>query len=261
MLDLDMRRIKEILVFETAVDRIREGCIASADGNVQTGEVVHIAFSQAHGDCRVKSGHIDGTESDVVKIASGFYDNPIRGLPSSNGMMLAFSAQTGETLAILRDEGRPTDMRTAIGGVLAIQALEKSDATRVLIIGTGVQARLQVKCLARLMPGRALVYRVRDRDAAATQVLATELNTLGVAVDAAHRPRCGYRSGRCHRYDHDSHGTSVSGWPHVQRPPCHRNRGGLSGETGIADRSDPVRGHACLQHGPPIPPSRGVSDG
>ena len=31
----------------------------------------------------------------VVKIASEFYDNPKYGLPSSNGMMLAFSAATG----------------------------------------------------------------------------------------------------------------------------------------------------------------------
>ena len=105
MLDLDKPQIMALFDFETAVQRIHNAYVASAQGNVQTGEVVHLTFSEANGDCHVKSGYIAGTASYVVKIASGFYDNPAKGLPSSSGMMLAFSAATGETLAILRDEG------------------------------------------------------------------------------------------------------------------------------------------------------------
>lgn len=152
---------------------------------MQTGDVVHLAFPEANGDCHIKSGHIAGTASYVIKIASGFYDNPAKGLSSSNGMMLAFSANTGEPLAILRDEGWLTDMRTAIGGALATRALARKNATQVLIIGAGIQAQFQAICLAKLMPERALAFRIWARNPAAAQALSTELTESGHTIDAA----------------------------------------------------------------------------
>jgi ornithine cyclodeaminase/alanine dehydrogenase-like protein (mu-crystallin family) len=185
MFDLNKSQITNLFEFHEAVERIQRAYIASAEGNVQTADVGHLGFPEANGDCHIKSGHIGGTESYVIKIASGFYDNPSLGLPSSNGMMLAFSAQTGATLAILRDEGWLTDMRTGIGGALATRALARTDATRVLIVGTGIQARLQATCLAQLMPERALEFRIWGRNASAAQVAATELNDIGLTVKAA----------------------------------------------------------------------------
>ena len=103
MFDLNKSQIKALFDFDAAVRCIQEAYIASAEGYVQTGDVVHLSFPKTNGDCHIKSGHIADATSYVIKIASGFYDNPAKGLPSSNGMMLAFSATTGEPLAILRD--------------------------------------------------------------------------------------------------------------------------------------------------------------
>ena len=116
MYDLNKSEIMELFHFDTAARVISEAYVASSNGHVQTGDVVHLSFPESNGDCHIKSGHIRHTDTYVVKIASGFYDNPSNGLPSSNGMMLAFSATTGEPSAILRDEGWLTDMRTGIGG-------------------------------------------------------------------------------------------------------------------------------------------------
>ena len=93
MFDLNKPQIMELFEFNEAEKLIQNAYIASAEGNVQTAEVVHLGFPEANGDCHIKSGHINGTASYVIKIASGFYDNPSKGLPSSNGMMLAFSAE------------------------------------------------------------------------------------------------------------------------------------------------------------------------
>jgi ornithine cyclodeaminase len=179
MLDLDKPQIISLFDFDTTVQRILDAYIASSQGNVQTGDVVHLAFPDENGDCHVKSGYIKDTASYVIKIASGFYNNPAKGLPSSNGMMLAFSATTGETLAVLRDEGWLTDMRTAIGGALATRALARADATEVLIIGAGIQARLQAKCLAQLMPNKSFSFHIWARNASAAEVLKTDLNATG----------------------------------------------------------------------------------
>ena len=185
MLDLDKPQIMALFDFDTAAMRIQNAYIASAEGNVQTGDVVHLSFPEANGDCHVKSGYIVDTTSYVIKIASGFYNNPSKGLPSSNGMMLAFSATTGEPLAILRDEGWLTDMRTAIGGALATRALARSDARQVLIIGAGIQARFQATCLAKLMPERVLNFYIWGRNASAAQIFADELNDAGHIAAAA----------------------------------------------------------------------------
>ena len=182
MLDLNKKEIMELFSFEKAVNLIQSAYIASANGKVQTAEVVHLGFPKANGDCHIKSGHIADTASYVIKIASGFYDNPSKGLASSNGMMLAFSATTGETVAILRDEGWLTDMRTAIGGALATRALACTSASKVLLIGTGIQAKMQAQCLAKLMPKRAFSFRVWGRNATAARTTAGELAKQGLEI-------------------------------------------------------------------------------
>jgi ornithine cyclodeaminase len=55
----------------------------------------------------------------TIKIATGFWKNPERGLASSNGVVLVFSSETGELLTIFQDEGYLTDMRTAAAGAVA----------------------------------------------------------------------------------------------------------------------------------------------
>ncbi len=83
----------------------------------------------------------------VVKLATGFYDNPSRGLPSGNGFMVLISAQTGELQALLHDGGYLTDMRTAIAGLIAAKLLARRQPARIGIVGTGTQARLQLELL------------------------------------------------------------------------------------------------------------------
>ena len=185
MYDLNKSQIMELFQFDNAAKVISASYIASSSGNVQTGDVVHLSFPGSNGDCHVKSGHIKNTELYVIKIASGFYDNPSKGLPSSNGMMLAFSASTGEPKAILRDEGWLTDMRTGIGGAVATKALAAKNAEKVLIIGSGIQAQFQAKCLASLMPERPFNFNIWGRNTSAAAALAEELRGYNLNADVA----------------------------------------------------------------------------
>ena len=185
MYDLNKSQIMELFQFDNAAKVISAAYIASSSGNVQTGDVVHLSFPGSNGDCHVKSGHINNAESYVIKIASGFYDNPSKGLPSSNGMMLAFSASTGEPKAILRDEGWLTDMRTGIGGAVATKALAAKNAEKVLIIGSGIQAKFQAKCLASLMPERPFNFNIWGRNTSAAAALAEELRGYNLNADVA----------------------------------------------------------------------------
>ena len=185
MYDLDKAQIMKLFQFDSAARVINEAYVASSSGHVQTGDVVHLSFPESNGDCHVKSGHIRNTDTYVIKIASGFYDNPSKGLPSSNGMMLAFSATSGEPIAILRDEGWLTDMRTGIGGAIATKALAAENAEKVLIIGSGIQARFQAKCLASLMLERSFNFNIWGRNRSAAATLVEELRSQNLNADVA----------------------------------------------------------------------------
>lgn len=114
------------------------------------------------GEVHIKYGAITGEDYYVIKIASGFYENPALGLPSSNGMMLVFRQDTGEPEAVLLDEGHLTDVRTAAAGAVGAKALAPPEVERIGVLGTGAQAHLQVRALAPLFETREVVAWGRD---------------------------------------------------------------------------------------------------
>lgn len=185
MLTLDKAVIASCFDFAAAVAAIRESYVAASREQVTLPSVGYIRFDESNGDCHIKAGHIHGQSVFVVKIATGFYNNPSQGLPSSNGMMLAFSAETGVPLAILRDEGWLTDMRTGIGGALATQALARPTEREVLIVGTGIQCRVQAQCLARLAPDAGYRFTIWGRSAENAAAAVDDLARMGLPARTA----------------------------------------------------------------------------
>ena len=149
---------------EKLIRIIEDGFVLYAQKKVQVPPVGHLSFRNPPGDVHIKYGYIDGDDYYVIKIASGFYENPVLGLPPGNGMMLLFSQKTGEVLSILLDEGYLTDIRTAIAGAVAAKYLAPSTVTSIGIVGTGVQARLQLKYLQTVTSCRDVVVWGRSQD-------------------------------------------------------------------------------------------------
>lgn len=182
MIELGQQDIQRHFDVQAAAKAVKAAYVATAQGRVQAPPVTYLGFPAAEGDCHVKTGHIAGDEAFVVKIATGFYRNPSRGLPSSNGMNLLFSAETGAPLAVLRDEGWLTDIRTGLGGALATRALAVAGFTRVLIVGAGLQARHQAQCLQNLVADRRLSFQIWARDGAKAVEAAEELVRAGLTA-------------------------------------------------------------------------------
>lgn len=99
------------------------------------------------GDIHIKYGCSNGGDYYVIKIASGFYNNNEVGLPTSNGMMLLFDQNTGMPAVILQDECMLTDVRTAVAGAISAKYLAPKNVKAIGIVGTGVQARMQLEYL------------------------------------------------------------------------------------------------------------------
>ena len=164
-----------------ALATIEEGFRRLHRGRVHLAEVAHLAFDDPPGDCHVKGGHMVDDDLFVFKFATSFYRNPGLGLSSSNGFMIVVCARTGAQLAMLRDEGYLTDMRTALAGAIAARAIARPGTKALGIVGTGIQARMQARAIRRLPGIEALL--VHGRDAAKAAALAAELG--GEAVDLA----------------------------------------------------------------------------
>jgi ornithine cyclodeaminase/alanine dehydrogenase-like protein (mu-crystallin family) len=129
------------------IREIEAGFVLYSEGRVKVPPVGFLHFDEPPGDVHIKYGYVSGDEYYVLKMASGFYNNPELGLPISDGLLLVFSQKTGELKLILLDKCWLTDMRTAAAGAVAAKHLAAKKIHHIGIVGTGVQARLQLEIL------------------------------------------------------------------------------------------------------------------
>src|SRR2546428_7234604 len=64
-------------------------------------------------EVHVKGARVPGGRHIVLKVATGFYRNRERGLPSGDGLFLLLAAETGVPDVLLAEHGYLTDLRRA----------------------------------------------------------------------------------------------------------------------------------------------------
>lgn len=115
----------------------------------------------------------------TAKLVSLFPRNQDR--PTHQALICCFDPATGTPVAVI-DGTHVTAARTAAGSAVATRLLARPGASRVAVIGTGVQARAHALALARL-PGVQVVL-IAGRDPSKARALAGELITAGVPAQA-----------------------------------------------------------------------------
>jgi ornithine cyclodeaminase len=175
--------LPEIDLVAAAADAFR----AHTAGLAVLPPVGELLFDDPPGDVHIKYGYLRGGAHYVIKVASGFYNNPSLGLPANNGLLLVFSRASGALDAILLDEGIVTDHRTAAAGACASRLLAPSKVSRIGVLGTGVQAALQLRYLMRVTPCRDVC--VWGRDAARVRAFCEGLADTDLRIESADSPR------------------------------------------------------------------------
>ncbi len=163
---------------------IEAGFAAYSRGEATVPPVGELLF--ARGEAHIKYGYIRGDATFTVKVATGFYDNPALGLASSGGLLLLFDAATGVPVAVLLDEGRLTDLRTALAGAVAAKWLAPKTVRAIGILGTGTQAKLQARHLKGVTACRELYLWGRTR--AAVEGFCRAMTEEGFTVIACATP-------------------------------------------------------------------------
>jgi len=119
-------------------------------------------FAEPPGDVHLKYGYLNGEDYYVIKVASSFYRNSDLGLPNNNGLIMVFNQKTGGAEFILLDEGWLTDVRTAAAGAVAAKHLAPKSIHKIGIVGTGVQAKMQLEFLQTVVDSKDCLVWGRD---------------------------------------------------------------------------------------------------
>jgi ornithine cyclodeaminase/alanine dehydrogenase-like protein (mu-crystallin family) len=103
--------------------------------------------------------------------------------PAIRGVLCLHDAQSGDLLAVM-DSTHLTAVRTGLAGALAADALARSDAGAVAVVGAGTQGEHQLRSLAMLRPLR-MVWAYDTEQGRAEAFAARMRVELGVAVEAS----------------------------------------------------------------------------
>jgi ectoine utilization protein EutC len=169
----------------TLVDVVETAFRKLSAGEVVMPPILSMELAEANGEVDVKTAYVPGLDGFAIKVSPGFFDNPKLGLPSLNGLMILFSAKTGLVEAVFLDNGYLTDLRTAAAGAVAARHLAPLRVTTAGVIGTGVQARLQIEAAALERDfSRVLVWgRDSEKALACARDLAATLDIETQVVD------------------------------------------------------------------------------
>jgi ectoine utilization protein EutC len=165
--------IRTLLDPKACIAAMEQAFAAYSTGQAQLPAVIHLDVPENDGEIHIKAGHLRGGHYYAVKMVSGFLNNPKRGLPANDGMIVLFDAKTGAPAAFLLDNGFITDVRTGAAGAAAAKYLARKKVGIVSVIGTGGQAFYQVQMLA--LERSFNEVRVWGRDPLKAQARADEL--------------------------------------------------------------------------------------
>ena len=160
-------RLRHAVSWNDAVDAVDQALINLGSGRVIQPPAVEILMPDS-GELHVKGGHILDSDWIVVKVATGGFPG---GPPT--GCLLLVDATTGAPRWLLDDRGWLTQQRTAAAGTLATTTFGRSDATAVLVIGTGGLTAALVEAHRQVAPHLGISLWGRDPDR--TRALAAEL--------------------------------------------------------------------------------------
>ena len=147
-----LKEINKVLPKLDLLPLIKEGFRAYSLGLAVVPPVGELVFDKPQGDVHIKYGYIKDDDYYVIKVASGFYGDVSSGiLPTQGGVMLLFDQKTGKEVGILIDECHLTNVRTAVAGGICAELLAPKKIDSIGVIGTGVQARMQVNYISNII--------------------------------------------------------------------------------------------------------------
>ena len=147
--------VEKIVSMEDAIEAVEEGYRAFNSGKVMQPDYIAMPFDAPRGELDFKVGYYSGSEIISLKASSGGYvNNPNEyGLPAGMNTVLLWDARNCALLCIM-EGGYITGYRTGAAGAISVKYLARKDAAVVTSVGTGNQARNQIRAISKVMNTR-----------------------------------------------------------------------------------------------------------
>jgi alanine dehydrogenase len=155
--------VMQVLDMDLALAAVEEAFQAYGEGRVNMPPKAYLTlargdFRAMYGEIFLPRGHICGLK--WVNVHPG---NPAQGLLTVMAKIILNDPDTALEIADL-DGTHETDFRTGAAGGLAARYLARTEASRLGLIGAGVQARTQVEAILKVRPIQEVVVFDRHLD-------------------------------------------------------------------------------------------------
>jgi ornithine cyclodeaminase/alanine dehydrogenase len=163
---LKKEEVSKLINMRDVIGAVEEAYRAfNSDQVVQPG-YIGIHLPSPRGEIDFKLGYYKAKEVISMKASSGgFPDNPTAyGVPSGMGTILLFDAMSCALMCVM-DGSLLTGLRTGAAGAVSVKLLARKNAKTVASIGTGNQARMQIRAIDEIMDIEQIFAWDSNRDA------------------------------------------------------------------------------------------------
>ncbi|AIO22435.1 ornithine cyclodeaminase family protein [Burkholderia cepacia] len=149
---LKKKEVSQLISMKEVIGTVEEAYKAFNSDQVVQPDYIGIDLHPPRGDIDFKLGYYKGNEIISMKASSGgFPNNPTEyGVPSGMGTILLFDAMTCALICVM-DGSLITGLRTGACGAVSVKALARKNAKKITSIGTGNQARMQIRAIKEVM--------------------------------------------------------------------------------------------------------------
>jgi ornithine cyclodeaminase len=139
--------VRAVLTMPDLIDAMQDALIAYSKGRVAQPLRTVVEFGSDKSFFGVMPAFVPDAPALGTKLVTVVASNPAAGLPSHLATIMLLDPTTGKLVALL--DGRfVTEARTAAVSAVSARLLARPEASRLAIIGSGVQARSHLEALA-----------------------------------------------------------------------------------------------------------------
>ncbi|WP_354684263.1 ornithine cyclodeaminase family protein [Cupriavidus necator] len=149
---LTKEEVGKLISMKEVIGTVEEAYRAFSSGQVVQPDYIGIHLPAPRGEIDFKVGYYKTNEIISMKASSGgFLDNPTaHGVPNGMGSILLFDARSCALICVM-DGSLLTGLRTGASGAVSVKALARKNSKKIATIGTGNQARMQIRAISLVM--------------------------------------------------------------------------------------------------------------
>lgn len=183
ILCLSAKDVRQVLTMQDCIETMGDAFAQLANGGAVVPLRSTLTLPGENGGALFMPVYLPNIRKVGLKAVTVHQDNPTKGLPMVQAMVMVFAASTGAPLAVMDGEVI-TAMRTGAVSGLATKLLARENAKIVAIIGAGVQGETQLEAVCTVREiNKAYVF---DRNTERREFFVKKMREkLGIEITAA----------------------------------------------------------------------------